>query len=213
MYEMLCAGDCDCVATRRTTRANEPPVRSFFARMFYRIINKASRVEIVDGARDYRLMKRQMVEAILRMPEVNRFSKGIFSWVGFKTNWLEYQNRQRVAGETKWSFWKLLLYAIEGVIAFTTVPLSLASVLGVLLCLAGFVMILVVIIKTIAIGGDPVPGYPSLMCTIIFLGGIQLFCVGILGQYLSKTYLESKRRPIYIMREGNTAIQGKEECR
>ncbi len=189
----------DCVASRRVTRKGEPPIRSFFARAFYRIINKISQTEIVDGARDFRLMTKQMVNAILSLREVSRFSKGLFSWVGFKTKWLEYENVERVAGETKWSFWKLLLYSIDGIIGFSTAPLAIASIVGVLFCLIAFVMLLFFFIKTLAFG-DPVAGFPATICIILFLGGIQLFCMGILGQYLSKTYLETKKRPIYIVK-------------
>jgi len=187
----------DCVASRRVTRKGEPPIRSFFARMFYRLINKISKTEIVDGARDFRLMTRQMVDAILQLREVSRFSKGLFSWVGFKTKWLEYENVERVAGETKWSFWKLLLYSIDGIIAFSTAPLALASVLGVVFCVVAFLFLLFFFFKTLLFG-DPVAGFPATICIVLFLGGIQLFCIGILGQYLSKTYLETKRRPVYI---------------
>ena len=190
----------DCVATRRVTRKGEPKVRSFFACAFYRLINRISKTQIVDGARDFRLMTRQMVESILSLGEVSRFSKGIFSWVGYRTKWLEYENVERVAGETKWSFWKLLLYSIDGIIGFSTAPLAIASVVGVLFCLVAFVLILYFFFKTL-IWGDPVAGFPATICIILLLGGIQLFCVGILGQYLSKTYLETKRRPIYIARE------------
>ena len=190
----------DCVATRRVTRAGEPKVRSFFARMFYRLINRISKTEIVDGARDFRMMTRQMVESILSLHEVSRFSKGIFSWVGYRTKWLEYENIARVAGETKWSFWKLLLYSIDGIIGFSTFPLAIASVVGVLFCVVAFILILFFFFKTL-IWGDPVAGFPATICIILLLGGIQLFCVGILGQYLSKTYLETKKRPIYIARE------------
>lgn len=190
----------DCVATRRTTRKGEPPIRSFFARSFYRLINRISKTEVVDGARDFRLMTRQMVDAILSLSENNRFSKGIFGWVGFETKWLEYENVERVAGETKWSFWKLFLYSIDGIVAFSTVPLAIASVVGFILCLVSVIAIGVIITKTI-LWGDPVSGWPSLACIIFFVGGIQLFSIGIVGQYLSKTYLETKRRPIYIMKE------------
>ena len=189
----------DCVASRRVTRKGEPPIRSFFARMFYKLINRISKTEIVDGARDFRLMTRQMVDAILELKEVSRFSKGLFSWVGFKTKWLEYENVERVAGETKWSFWKLLLYSIDGIIAFSTAPLAIASVLGLLFCVIAFVLILFFFIKTLLFG-DPVAGFPATICIVLMLGGIQLFCIGILGQYLSKTYLETKRRPIYIVK-------------
>ena len=200
MYELLTTEDIDCVATRRTTREGEPPIRSFFARLFYRLINKISNADIVDGARDYRLMSRQMVDAVLSMREYNRFSKGIFGWVGFRTKWLPYVNTQRVAGETKWNFFSLLLYSIDGIVAFSTVPLSIASVMGILFCLLALVGIVFIIIRTLMFG-DPVDGWPSLVCVIALLGGIQLLCLGILGQYLSKTYLETKRRPIYIVRE------------
>lgn len=200
MYEALQSGEYDSVATRRVDRKGEPPVRSFFARGFYKIINRISDAEIVDGARDFRLMKRQMVDAILSMSEYNRFSKGIFGWVGFRTKWLPYENVERVAGETKWSFWKLFKYSLQGIIAFSTAPLAIASVLGVILCFAAFLMIVVIVVKTLAFG-DPVGGWPSLACITLFLGGIQLLCIGILGQYLAKTYLEAKHRPIYIVAE------------
>ncbi len=190
----------DCVATRRVTRAGEPKLRSFFARMFYRLINKISKTEIVDGARDYRLMTRQMVQAILSMTEYNRFSKGIFGWVGFETKWLEYENVQRVAGETKWSFWKLFLYSLEGIFAFSTVPLAISSVLGLVFCVVAFILTLFYAIKALAFG-EAVAGFPTLICSIFLVGGVQLFCIGILGQYLSKTYLECKNRPIYIVKE------------
>lgn len=200
MYSGIVKEGFDCVATRRVTRKGEPPIRSFFARCFYALINKISKTEIVDGARDYRLMTRQMVEAVLRMKEYNRFSKGIFGWVGFKTKWLDYENVERVAGETKWSFFKLLIYSFDGIVAFSTVPLAIASILGFILCFVAFILICVIIIKTL-VWKDPTVGYPSMMCAIIFIGGIQLFCIGILGQYLSKTYLEVKKRPIYVVKE------------
>ena len=190
----------DCAATRRVTRKGEPKLRSFFARRFYRLINRISKTEIVDGARDYRLMTRQMVDSILSLKEVSRFSKGIFSWVGYQTKWLEYENVERVAGETKWSFWKLLIYSIDGIIGFSTAPLAIASVAGVIVCALAFLMLLYFLLKTL-IWGDPVAGFPALICIILLLGGIQLFSIGILGQYLSKTYLESKKRPIYIAKE------------
>lgn len=192
----------DSVATRRVTRKGEPKIRSFFARMFYKLINRISNVDIVDGARDYRLMTAQMKDAILAMPEYNRFSKGIFGWVGFETKWLEYENVERVAGETKWSFWKLFLYSLEGIIAFSTAPLVLASVFGIIFCLLSFIMILFIIIRTLVFG-DPVAGWPSLVCIMFFIGGVQLFCHGILSQYLSKTYLETKNRPKYIIKDTN----------
>ena len=206
LYRAVTEEGYDCAATRRTTRAGEPPLRSFFARLFYRLIHKISDADIVDGARDYRLMRRAVVDAILSMREYNRFSKGIFGWVGFRTKWIPFVNVERVAGETKWSFWKLFRYSLEGIVAFSTVPLALASVLGVLLCLIAFVFILVVLVKTLAFG-DPVGGWPSMICVILFLGGVQLLCIGILGQYLSKTYLETKRRPIYLVRETEEGIK------
>ena len=206
LYRAVTEEGYDCAATRRTTRAGEPPIRSFFARLFYRLIHKISDADIVDGARDYRLMRRAVVDAILPMREYNRFSKGIFGWVGFRTKWIPFVNVERVAGETKWSFWKLFRYSLEGIVAFSTVPLALASVLGVLLCLIAFVFILVVLVKTLAFG-DPVGGWPSMICVILFLGGVQLLCIGILGQYLSKTYLETKRRPIYLVRETEEGIK------
>lgn len=200
MYKLITEDGYDCVATRRVTRKGEPPIRSFFARCFYKLINKISKTEIVDGARDYRLMKKCVVDAIISLKEYNRFSKGLFSWVGFKTKWIEYENVERSAGETKWSFWKLFLYSIDGIVAFSTVPLAIASVAGVLACFVAFIMICVIIIKTL-VWGDPVAGYPSLICVILFMSGVQLLSVGILGQYLSKTYLETKKRPIYITKE------------
>ena len=192
----------DSVATRRVTRKGEPPIRSFFAGLFYKLMNKISKIEIVDGARDYRLMTRQFVNSLLSMGEYNRFSKGLFGWVGYQTKWLEYENVERAAGETKWSFWKLLLYSIEGIMAFSTVPLAISAVMGILFCAIAFMMIIFIIVKTIAFG-DPVAGWPSTACIILFVGGVQLFCVGILGQYLAKTYLEVKGRPIYICKETN----------
>ena len=190
----------DSVATRRVSRKGEPPIRSFFARMFYRIMNKRSRTEIVDGARDYRLMKRQVVDSILAMAEYNRFTKGIFGWVGYETKWLEYENIERKKGETKWSFWKLFLYSLDGITAFSTVPLAIASFMGVLFCLFAFLMIVFIIVRKLLFG-DPTSGWPSLVCIILFCSGVQLFCVGIVGQYLSKTYMEVKRRPIYLVKE------------
>lgn len=200
MYHILTTEDYDCVATCRLDRKGEPALRSFFAKQFYKLINKISDTEIVDGARDFRLMSRQMVDAILDLSEYNRFSKGIFGWVGFNTKWLAYENVERVAGETKWSFIGLFFYSIEGIIAFSTRPLYIASAFGILFCLIAFIMICFIIVKTL-IFGESVQGYPSTLCIIFFIGGIQLFCLGILGQYLSKTYLETKRRPIYIIKE------------
>ena len=190
----------DSVATRRVTRKGEPPIRSFFARRFYGLINKISDADIVDGARDFRMMKRDMVNAILSMPEYNRFTKGIFGWVGFKTKWIEFENVERAAGETKWSFWKLFRYALEGIIAFSTVPLTIVSLIGVIVCIIAFLCLLFVVIRA-TIFGDPVAGWPSLICVISFLSGIQLLGIGVVGMYLSKTYLETKKRPIYIKKE------------
>jgi len=200
MYNIIIKEGYDSVGTRRVTRKGEPPIRSFFARMFYKIINKLSKVEMVDGARDYRLMSRQVVDSIISLKEYNRYSKGLFSFVGFNTKWIEFENVERVAGETKWSFWKLFLYAIEGIIAFSTAPLAIASIIGIIFCIISMIMILVIIIKTLAFG-DPVSGWPSMMCIIFLVSGVQLFCMGIIGQYLSKTYLECKKRPIYIIKE------------
>ena len=200
MYETLKNEDYDCVASRRVSRKGEPPIRSFFARCYYKLINKISKTEIVDGARDFRLMTRQMVDSILELKEYNRYSKGIFSWVGYKTKWLEYENVERVAGTTKWSFWKLFLYSLESIVAFSTVPLSIAAVMGLLFCLIAFILIIVIVVKTLTVG-DPVAGWPSMVCIIFFVSGIQLFCLGIIGQYLAKTYLEVKNRPIYIVKE------------
>ena len=200
MYEILESKEYDSVATRRVTRKGEPVIRSFFARLYYKIINKISKTEIVDGARDYRLMTRQMVNSVLSLKEYNRFSKGIFSWVGYRTKWLEYENVERAAGETKWSFWKLFLYSLESIVAFSTVPLSIASVMGILFCFVAFIIIIFIIVRTLMFG-DPTSGWPSMVCIMFFIGGVQLLCLGIMGQYLSKTYLEVKRRPIYIVEE------------
>lgn len=202
MYEYVKAGDYDSVATRRVSREGEPVIRSLFARAFYKIINKLSDIDLADGARDFRLMNRKMINAILSMKEYNRFSKGIFVWVGFKTKWLPFVNIKRIAGETKWSFWKLLSYSLEGILAFTTAPLAFASIIGLLFCVIAFIFTCIIIIKT-SLWGDPVDGWPSLACIILFIGGIQLFFMGILGQYLAKTYLETKQRPVYIVKEKN----------
>lgn len=202
MYKVIQQGEYDSVATRRVTRKGEPKIRSFFARKFYQIINKMSDADIVDGARDFRFMKRSMVDAILSTKEYNRFSKGIFGWVGFKTKWLEYENVERVVGETKWSFWKLFRYALEGIIAFSTTPLSIVSVIGMVICFLSFILLLVIIIRALLVG-DPVAGWPSLVCIITSLGGVQLLCTGIVGLYLSKAYLETKNRPIFIVKEKN----------
>lgn len=190
----------DSVATRRVSRKGEPPVRSFFARRFYGLMKRISKTEIMDGARDYRLMTRQMVDAILSMQEYNRFTKGIFGWVGFNTKWLEYENVERAKGETKWNFWKLFLYSLDGIMAFSTAPLMLASVAGVVFCLLAFAMMIFVIVRKLMFG-DPVSGWASQVCIMLMIGGIQFFCTGILGQYLAKTYMEVKKRPIYLVRE------------
>lgn len=190
----------DSVATRRVSRKGEPPVRSFFARMFYRLMKHISKTEIMDGARDYRLMSRKMVDGILSMQEYNRFTKGIFGWVGFETKWIEYENIERVKGETKWNFWKLFVYSLDGITAFSTAPLMFASFMGVVFCLLAFILIVFTIVRKL-IFGDPVSGWPSLVCIIALVSGVQLFCLGILGQYLAKTYMEVKKRPIYLVKE------------
>lgn len=202
MYKSVTEEDFDAVGTRRTNRKGEPIIRSFFAKMFYKIINKMSKIEMVDGARDYVFMKRIVVDSILSLKEYNRYSKGLFSFVGFKVKWIEYENVKRVAGQTKWSFWKLMSYALEGITAFSTTPLIFSSLLGLIFCLISFIFIIVIIIKTLLLG-DPTSGWPSLVCIIFMVSGIQLFSLGIIGQYLSKTYLEVKKRPIYIIRESN----------
>ena len=197
----------DCVATRRATRAGEPPIRSFFARQFYRIINRMSGTAIVDGARDFRLMTRRFVDAVLSLAEYNRFSKGIFSWVGFKTHWISYENVERAAGTTKWSFWSLFRYSIEGIVGFSTAPLVFASFLGFLCCLAAFAGLIFVVTRA-ALFGDPVAGWPSMISIILLIGGLQLFCIGIVGEYLAKTYLEVKRRPLYVVSETEERLRG-----
>lgn len=202
MIRLLETGEYDSVATRRVTREGEPPIRSFFARMFYRIINRISDADVVDGARDFRLMKREMVEAIVSMCEYNRFSKGIFGWIGFRTYWLPYKNVERIAGETKWNFFSLFKYSIDGIVNFSQAPLSIASISGLLFTLIAFLMIIFVAVRKILFG-DPVAGWASTVCIILFIGGIQLLCMGIIGQYLAKTYLEVKRRPHYIVSETN----------
>ncbi len=199
MYGYLEEG-YDCAATRRVTRKGEPPIRSLFARGFYKLINHNGRVEIVDGARDFRLMTRQMVDAVLSVTEYNRFSKGIFAWVGFKTKWVEYENVERAHGETKWSFWGLFRYALDGMLSFSSIPLAVTSFMGVLFCIVAFVMLLFVWVRAL-IFGDPTSGWPSLVCIILLASGVQLLCLGVLGQYLSKTYMEVKHRPIYVVKE------------
>lgn len=207
MYRILVEESYDSVATRRSTRTGEPKIRSFLSESFYKFINRISKTEIVNGARDYRLMKRKMVDAVLGMSEYNRFSKGIFEWVGFRTKWLEFQNVGRCAGETKWSVKKLFFYSLEGITGFSVAPLSLASVVGVVFCMLAFFMILVIVVRTV-IWGDPVSGWPSLACIIFLVSGIQLFCTGIVGQYLSKTYLETKHRPIFILKDSSEETGG-----
>lgn len=200
MYSYVRDGEYDCATTRRVSRAGESKVRSWFARKFYKIMNKISQTEIVDGAQDFRFMTRQMVDAILDMSEYNRFSKGIFSWVGFNTRYIEYENVERPAGTSSWSFWGLFKYSLEGIMAFSTAPLAISSLLGIVSCIIAFILMIITVIKTLAFGED-VAGYPTTICVIFLLSGLQLFCTGILGQYLSKTYLETKRRPIYIAQE------------
>ncbi|HEM5089399.1 TPA: glycosyltransferase family 2 protein [Streptococcus suis] len=192
--------DLDCVGTRRVSRDGEPPIRSFFAKLFYKLMNKISQVEVVDGARDFRLMRRHMVDAILSVSEYNRFSKGIFAWVGFETEYLPYENVERVAGETSWSFWKLLSYSIEGIINFSDTPLNIASYTGFFTFLLSLVLMVFVVFKTLVFG-DPTIGWPSTICIILFLGGLQLMTIGILGKYLAKVFLETKKRPVYIVKE------------
>lgn len=206
MYAILQEKEYDCVATRRVTRKGEPPIRSFFAKMFYKIINAISKTEVVDGARDFRLMTRQMTDSIISLGEYNRFSKGIFGWVGFDTKWIEYENIERVAGKTSWSFWKLFVYSLDGITAFSTAPLVISTIMGCIFCLLALIMVCIIIFKT-CMYGDPVSGWPSTACIILFVGGIQLFCTGIIGQYLAKSYLEVKNRPIYIVKETEEKVK------
>lgn len=210
MYRAIIQEGYDSVATRRVTRQGEPPIRSFFAHIFYKIINKISKTEIVDGARDYRMMNRKFMNALLDIKEYSRFSKGLYGWVGFRTKWLEYENEERVAGKTKWSFWKLLLYSIEGIVAFSTEPLAIASILGVLMLGVGGIAIIFIIVRQLLFGGSAF-GWPSMVCIILFMGGLQLFCTGILGVYLSKAYQEVKNRPIYVVQEENIG-EGEKTC-
>lgn len=200
MYRLIAEEDYDCVGSRRVNRAGEPPIRSFFARLFYKLINKISKTGVVDGARDFQMMRKEVAKAILAMPERNRFSKGIFEWVGFRKKWLEYENVERVAGETKWSFWKLLIYALDGILAFSTVPLVLSSFIGIIFCVMALVLIGIIIVRTLVFG-DATSGWPSLVCIIMMVSGIQLFCIGILGQYTAKAYIETKKRPVYLAKE------------
>ena len=210
MYEILQEDGYDNVATKRVTRTGEPHIRSFLSESFYKFVNAISKTEIVDGARDYRLMKRKMVQAVLEMSEYNRFSKGIFGWVGFRTKWLQYDNIERSAGKTKWSMWKLFKYSVEGITGFSVAPLSLASVVGVLFCVLSFIMIAVIVVRTL-VWGDPVSGWPSLACIIFMVSGVQLLCTGIVGEYLSKTYLETKKRPIFILKDSSDDKEQKHE--
>ena len=202
MYQILKEGEYDNVATKRSTRKGEPVIRSFLSETFYKCINKISKTEIVSGARDYRLMNRRMVNAVLEMSEYNRFSKGIFEWVGCRTKWLEFENVARSAGETKWSMRKLFTYSLEGIMGFSVAPLSFASVIGLLFCVLSFLMVIVIVVRTL-VWGDPVAGWPSLVCIVFMVGGVQLLCTGIVGQYLAKTYLETKHRPIYILKDSS----------
>lgn len=211
MYRALQSGEYDCAAARRENRKGEPVIRSFLSGCFYKVLNRISDTKIVEGACDFRMMTRRMVEAILSLGEYNRFSKGIFGWVGFRTKWLPYENVERVAGETKWSFWSLVLYSLQGIVGFSTAPLALASILGIVLCVISLIMVAYIIVKTLLFG-DPVGGWPSLACMVMGMGGIQLFCVGILGQYLAKTYLEVKRRPIYVLAETSEDQDGKKKA-
>ncbi len=210
MYKYVRDGEYDCATTRRVNRKGESKVRSWFAMKFYKIMNKISQTEIVDGAQDFRFMTRQMVDAILDMSEYNRFSKGIFSWVGFNVKYLPYENVERPAGTTSWSFWGLFKYSLEGIMAFSTAPLAISSLLGVLSCIISFILIIVTVIKTLVFG-ESVDGFPTLICVIFMLSGLQLFCTGILGQYLSKTYLETKHRPIYITKETDELYREKNQ--
>ncbi len=207
MYQAIVEEGYDSAAARRVDRKGEPPIRSWFARLFYRMMNRISKTQIVDGARDFRLMNRKYVDALLQMSEYNRFSKGMFGWIGFDTKWIEFENVERVAGETKWSFWKLFLYSIEGIVDFSTVPLALSSFVGVLMCGLAVLAILFIIVRQLLFGGSAF-GWPSMACIVIFIGGVQLLCIGILGSYLSRTYLEVKHRPIYICKETNLEVEG-----
>lgn len=210
MYAKIQDPQIDCVGTRRVTRTGEPKIRSFFAKMFYRIINRIGQTEMVDGARDFRLMTRPMLDAILELKEVNRFSKGLFTWVGFNTVYLEYENRERVAGTTSWSFWKLFSYSIDGIVNFSDAPLNIASFVGALSCVGSAIAMLVIIFRTIAYG-DPTSGWPSLVCIFLFIGGIQLLCLGIIGKYIGKIFTETKKRPIYIVRETDQQDKNKND--
>ena len=200
MYNIIKTKDYDCVATRRKNRKGEPFFRNLCTKIFYKLIKKMSKIEMVEGARDYRLMTRQVVDAVLSVKEYNRYSKGLFSFVGFNTKWIEYENKERVAGKTKWSFFNLFVYAIDGICAFSTVPLVISILIGIIFCIISFILIIFIIVKTL-IFGDPAKGWPSLVCIIFMISGIQMVCLGILGEYLSKTYLETKNRPLYIIKK------------
>ena len=202
LLEYVVSGTYDNAATRRVNRTGEPPIRSFFARMFYKMMRHMTDIEIVDGARDYRVMNRPMVDAILSLQEYNRFSKGIFAWVGFETKWVEFENVERIAGETKWNFWKLLRYSVEGIVSFSNTPINMASYLGMFLTAISAIALIFIVVRALVFG-DPVAGWPSLACIITFLGGVQLFVMGVMGQYISKTYMEVKRRPHYIVKDTN----------
>lgn len=208
MFDTLESGEYDCCATRSTNRKGYSFFRKIFTKWFYKIIGKISKTEMVPGARDFRLMTRQMVDAIISMKEYNRYSKGLFSFVGFNTKWIEFKIEDRVAGETKWNFWKLFTYAIEGIVAFSTAPLVFAALVGVIFCLIAFILIIVIVIKTL-VWGDPVGGWPSMVCIMFMIGGLQLLCTGIIGEYLAKTYLETKNRPVYIVKETEEYIKEK----
>ena len=207
MYAILKRGEYDSVATRRENRAGEPPIRSWFAHRFYHLINRISDAQMMDGARDFRLMCRSMVDAIVAMGEYNRFSKGIFGWIGFRTYWLSYENTPRVAGETKWHFWGLVRYAIDGIINFSQVPLSVASLFGILMTGVSFLMLVAIIARKLLVADSSIDGWASISCAIIFVGGIQLFCLGIMGQYIAKIYMEAKHRPHYIVAESNIRLK------
>ncbi|MCI9439799.1 MAG: glycosyltransferase family 2 protein [Ruminococcus sp.] len=205
MYYILQSEGYDCVGAKRSNRVGEPRIRSYLSEKFYKVINRISKIEIVRGARDYRVFNMKVMNAVIEMGEYNRFSKGLFEWVGFRTKWLEYDNVERSAGDTKWTIWKLFLYSLEGITSFSAVPLSFAAVTGLLFCVVSFFMVLFIVVRTL-IWGDPVSGWPSLVCIIFLVGGIQLFCTGILGHYLSKIYMETKHRPIFIMKESSDEL-------
>ena len=202
MLNIIKTEDYDIVATRRVSRKGEPFIRSIFARLFYKFINSFYEIHLVDGARDYRLMTRQVIDSILELDEYNRFSKGLFEWVGFKTKWIEYENIERAVGETSWSFWSLFRYSIDAIVSFSTIPLSISTFFGIVFSLMSFILIIIIVIKNIFFN-NPVPGWPSTICIILLIGGIHLFSIGILGKYLEKTYIETKNRPIFIIKETN----------